>query len=282
MTPLAQRFLYGTPLLAVVVGLLAWDRASGRSIGVALLAAIFSFGAIIEFTRIFRLGPRLAAAALALVVGLLSLRAGELVGDSALPRHPARLALPLALIALVPGLLVILHFRSPPSAEALRRSALALFGALWVGLPMLALIELATATEWGVGWLLFLVLVVKGNDIGAFLTGRWRGRTPLTQISPKKTREGAIGGLAYGIAAAIALVLLDADAPLGTLGGAGLALVVGTAGQLGDLVESYLKRAAGVKDSGALIPAFGGILDLLDSILLAGPLLLLAALLVEG
>lgn len=268
MTPLAQRFAYGTPLLAAVVALLAWDRASGRSTGVTLLAALFSLVAILEYVRMFRLGGLLGGAA---VAGVALLIGAHALGGAGVPPPVA-----LALLALAPAIFILLLFLRPPSGDALRRAATALFGALWIGLPMVAILELSSEPGWGVGWLLFLVLVVKGNDIGAFLVGRTWGRTPLTAISPKKTREGALGGLAYGIAAAVALVALDGEDPLGYPGGAALALAIGVAGQVGDLVESYLKRAAGVKDSGALIPAFGGGLDLLDSILLAGPALLAA------
>lgn len=112
---------------------------------------------------------------------------------------------------------------------------------------------------------------VWGADIGAYIFGRLFGRTPLSNISPKKTVEGAIFGLlasvSVGITAAYWL-----DWPLWYLSGGLLGAIIGISSLLGDLTESLMKRDAGVKDSGALIPGHGGILDRTDSYVFTGPL----------
>lgn len=288
MSVLAQRFLYGTPILGGVVGLLFWDQRSGGVTGIAILAVLFGLGALVEFARMNRLGRRLevaAAIALLLLLGARALAIGAaraVEGGSAAAGAEDYAGLELLIMALVPGVFVLLQLRLEPSAEPLRRAGLAVLGLAYVGLPIICLLELAASTEWGLGWLLFLVLVVKGNDSGAYLVGRKFGKTPLTRVSPKKTREGAVGGLALGVVVGVAIALLDPAAPFGAVAAAGLALPLGVLGQAGDLVESYFKRSAGVKDSGALIPAFGGVLDLLDSLLLAGPALLAVARVWEG
>jgi phosphatidate cytidylyltransferase len=132
----------------------------------------------------------------------------------------------------------------------------------------------------GVAWALLLVLVVWGYDTGAYLTGRWIGRRRLVEhISPSKTIEGLAGGLvAATLAAGIgaALVGLDPWHPL-VIGPA-----VGLAAQAGDLVESMLKRAAGRKESGFLVPGHGGVLDRVDSFLFAAPVLAGYAILAAG
>jgi phosphatidate cytidylyltransferase len=132
----------------------------------------------------------------------------------------------------------------------------------------------------GLAWAATLLLVVWGYDTGAYLTGRWFGRRHLVDhISPSKTVEGLAGGLVVAtIAAGIggALIGLDPWHPL-LIGPA-----VGLAAQAGDLAESLLKRSAGRKESGFVVPGHGGVLDRIDSFLFAAPVLAGYALLVAG
>ena len=117
----------------------------------------------------------------------------------------------------------------------------------------------------GLQWVLLLA-VTFATDTSAFFVGRALGRLPLAPaISPGKTLEGAVGGLAGAVlAAVIGVELLGLELTMPeTLVLGGLA---GVAGQLGDLAESRLKRVAGVKDSGWLFPGHGGVLDRIDSI----------------
>ncbi len=117
----------------------------------------------------------------------------------------------------------------------------------------------------------FVFLVTWSCDTGAYYTGRLLGRRPLApQVSPNKTVEGAIGGMVGCLASAVLarwwflpdLSLQDA---------VGLGLLLGILAQLGDLTESMFKRSAGVKDSGRLLPAHGGILDKVDSLIFTAP-----------
>jgi phosphatidate cytidylyltransferase len=132
----------------------------------------------------------------------------------------------------------------------------------------------------GVAWALTLVLVVWGYDTGAYLTGRWLGRRRLVEhISPSKTVEGLAGGLVLAtVAAGIGAFLIGLD-PWHPLV---IGPLVGLAAQAGDLAESMLKRAAGRKESGFLVPGHGGILDRVDSFMFAAPVLAGYALLAAG
>jgi len=130
--------------------------------------------------------------------------------------------------------------------------------------------------QWG-GWPLGLKITllafacIWAADIGAYVVGRWLGRTPLSNISPKKTVEGAI----FGLLASIIVALLGAHGlgwPSWPLTGAALGGLIGVSSLLGDLTESLMKRDAGVKDSGDLIPGHGGILDRTDSYVFTAPL----------
>ncbi len=132
----------------------------------------------------------------------------------------------------------------------------------------------------GVRWLLFTFFLVWAADTGAYFAGRKFGRHKLApEVSPGKTWEGAAGGLV--------LVALLAFVAAGTLGQPPvsfmlLCLVVAAFSIVGDLSESLFKRIAGLKDSGHLIPGHGGLLDRIDSITAAAPLLLLGRVLLEG
>lgn len=132
----------------------------------------------------------------------------------------------------------------------------------------------------GAAWTLTLVLVVWGYDTGAYLTGRWLGRRRLVEhISPSKTVEGLAGGLVLAtVAAGIGAFLIGLEPWHPLIIGP----LVGLAAQAGDLAESMLKRAAGRKESGFLVPGHGGILDRVDSFMFAAPALAGYALLAAG
>lgn len=158
------------------------------------------------------------------------------------------------------------------------------FGAMYVGLlgfilqvasvgPAIPADAILAPIESQRGWILLLVLGVWSYDTGAYLVGRQIGRHKfLTHLSPSKSIEGLIGGL---VASTVVTTLLLAGLGQQPLGGLVLGPLLGLAAQAGDLAESMLKRAAGAKDSGTLIPGHGGILDRIDSFLFAGPVVAL-------
>jgi len=128
----------------------------------------------------------------------------------------------------------------------------------------------------GILAIVFLVATAKGADTGAYTLGRLAGRHKLwPKLSPHKTVEGALGGLIFGVVAAL-LVAAIARLALGvpTLNwtvAAGYGLVVGAVAQLGDLMESMIKRDCERKDASTAVPGFGGVLDVVDSLMFAGP-----------
>lgn len=131
----------------------------------------------------------------------------------------------------------------------------------------------------GLGMLMYLLLTVWSTDSGAYLVGRKIGKTKLApQISPNKTWEGSIGGTVVAIIVGI-IFLVTGLIHFGILATILMTLFLSIAGQLGDLVESSLKRYYGVKDSGRILPGHGGILDRFDSLLLVLPMAYLLGLL---
>ncbi len=124
----------------------------------------------------------------------------------------------------------------------------------------------------GIEWTLLTIFLVWATDTGAYLIGRQFGRHLLApQVSPKKTVEGSLGGLLGSILVALMFWRFVGGTSLITY--MILALIIGISAQIGDLFESALKRSAGVKDSGKLIPGHGGILDRFDSLIFALPLM---------
>jgi phosphatidate cytidylyltransferase len=235
---------------------------------VALLAVYFGgivFGAVItgavtigfyEWLRLVapQIQPRTAGIACAMLVTLMA--AGVLLS----PYFGAALA---AIFTLV------LFFLS--ARERDEGAGWVAFGIPYLGGSGLALLALRATPGHGAALIFFLLAVVWGTDVGAFLIGCLVGGPKLApSISPSKTWAGFFGGIAlavvFGFAAAALFGARCLEAALA------LSLALAIAAQLGDLFESYFKRRSGVKESGDLIPGHGGVLDRIDGLVFAGVL----------
>jgi phosphatidate cytidylyltransferase len=176
--------------------------------------------------------------------------------------------LPVVLLALIVAAGVLTLAGGPPDASVLARGAVAVMAPLYVGLPLGAIARVRL--EHGPAVVTVLAAMVVASDSAQYFAGRAFGRRKLAPfISPAKTVEGALGGLAAaaGVGALGAQWVPGLSAPSGALVGT----LVAALGIVGDLFESLLKRGAGVKDSSRLIPGHGGMLDRIDSWLFAGP-----------
>lgn len=153
----------------------------------------------------------------------------------------------------------------------------------WLYLPLLlGHLSLLRLLPFGREWIFLVLLVVMAGDTAAYFFGSSFGKRKLyPAISPNKSVEGAIGGLVGSLAGAF-VARITFFPEISALDAVFFGLVVGSAGQVGDLFESMLKRSFGVKDSGTIIPGHGGILDRLDSLLFAFPLAYYYALWVVG
>lgn len=168
------------------------------------------------------------------------------------------------------AVLTVLFFSLATRRQPLENSTVTVLGMVWVGLLSFAI--LIEKGPQPVAYILFLVLLVACNDMGAYFVGRSFGKRPLApEVSPNKTIEGFFGGLIASLVVASILTTFPAWEPIGIARGLALAGVVGVFSPLGDLIESMMKRSIGVKDMGSVLPGHGGMLDRIDSFLLAIP-----------
>jgi len=253
MSNLALRVLTAVVALPLVAALIAWREPLGFG-GLVLVVATL---ALVEYTGVTLPGAsrRLRAAVVVIGVGL----------AAAIYMHPP-LALVWALVALVAVGAAVL-FEPGEIAGAGARLGLAAFGVFYIGLLAAPLAILHRDAPEGPLWVFVALAVTFGNDTGAYFTGRALGRHKLyPTISPGKTVEGGVGGMVAGVG----MMLLGHFTVARTLSLADCLLVAipaGIVGPIGDLIESMLKRASGVKDSGRLLPGHGGMLDRIDALL---------------
>ncbi len=239
----------------------------------SLLVAAAASAALLEFYALLAVAGWTVPRAAGLVLFLALLAAAHLGAATAL------VVLAGASLVLLPAFVM---FSSPPVPALLPSSAGAVFATLYVALGGGAVIGLRAH-----GWepVVFLLAVVWAGDSAAYYVGRtWGKRRLAPVVSPKKSWEGfwgqVAGGTLFGAGAAAAFTAFGRPSPgagavPAVLAGAILGLLVSVLAVVGDLVESSFKRSVAVKDSGGLLPGHGGLLDRLDSLLYASPVLLL-------
>jgi phosphatidate cytidylyltransferase len=253
-----KRWITGlTALPALVVCVLIGGPVLSSLVGVAALACLW------EYFRLFR--PAVVVSDPIQAAGFASGAALILLADVG---RPDLMPLVLAGDVVLCGALSLREFGTDRSV--LERTARQIQGVVYIPL-LLSLVVLLRATPDGTTWIFLLCAVVFAGDTAALYAGTLWGRHKLCpSISPGKTVEGALGGLAANLLVGIAgktLFLPGVEWATCLL----FSLGAGLAGQVGDLFESELKRAAGIKDSGNLLPGHGGVLDRIDALLFAAP-----------
>jgi phosphatidate cytidylyltransferase len=257
----------------VVLTLLFW-----RFGFVLLIALALALGSVELFTALRRKG--MVAAIVPIVVGSVAIAIGSYLAGRQTPPVFSTTSVLLAALALT--VLASLIWRMPGGAEAYVRDAAA--SMLIVGyVPLLgSFAALLLAPEDGVARTVTFLLVVVMNDTGGYVAGVLFGRHPMApRISPKKSWEGFAGSVVFGTAAAVAMTVLGLHAPfwVGLILGVTLVAVA----TCGDLIESMIKRDLGIKDMSSFLPGHGGVMDRLDSLLIAAPVAwLIMYLLVPG
>lgn len=257
---LAQRVVTGILLAVVGMGIIWW--------GVLPFAVLVSLFAVIGLQEFYRMGERKGlrpSKRMGLAVTL-ALIASALLGTEQITQH----VLLFGLVVSFSVLLLRPHKRVSPFLD----SALTALGILYVGWFFSFLIHLRKMPD-GAALITLLVVATAFTDMGGYFIGRRFGRVKLyPRVSPKKTVEGALGGMLTAMVACSVVGLSLGIGWVHCLVAASLAAVVG---QMGDLFESSLKRDVGVKDSGTALQGHGGALDRFDSLAFAAPIFYLYA-----
>jgi phosphatidate cytidylyltransferase len=260
-----KRVATAAVLLPVLAASLLYGKGQPYGWPFLLFAGLAAALCAFEFFRMFSPGARDLPAGV-----LLSL--GVFLGGALLP---GALVLPAVLLCVLLAAFHALPGAADP-AEKLHAGSMLVLGSVYVG-GLLSMYPRTLFLPRGEHWVLLGIFSVSAGDTLAYFTGRAIGKRKLAPaVSPNKTVEGAVGGLAGSVACAV----LYAHGFLPAVPAWYAAVVgcaVGAFGQGGDLFESLLKRAAGVKDSGTLLPGHGGVFDRVDGILAAGPALYLLA-----
>jgi phosphatidate cytidylyltransferase len=279
---LRTRLIVGTLLAALALAMILVDERFApwfpflfATIGLLTTLATLELVALVPST--FRPHVSVALAGVWLIV----LSAwGPMVAlsgiQSPLPTGPAWWVLSAFTIAVIAAFLVeMATFQEP--GRSLPRLAMTVLTFAYLGvLPaFLAMIRTGTSADplrRGTFAIALAVFVPKVCDIGAYFTGRFFGRHKMAPVlSPKKTWEGAAGGLLTAVLLTIAINSYGAVISGGLFAEIAFGLIVGTAGMLGDLAESLIKRDCAIKDASQTVPGFGGVLDVVDAILFAAP-----------
>jgi phosphatidate cytidylyltransferase len=181
----------------------------------------------------------------------------------------------LVLLALVPASLLFTLFRPGDQSSALLRMSALVLGPMYVGVSLAAVgslrrVALGGGDHVGAGLVVLTLMIAWLSDTGGYFFGKGlKGPKLYPAVSPNKTWSGAVGGLlGSALGAVLAHFWYLPELPLGR--GLAVAVIAGAFGQAGDLCESLMKRSAGVKDSGGILPGHGGILDRLDAVMFVG------------
>ncbi|MBI2559602.1 MAG: phosphatidate cytidylyltransferase [Planctomycetes bacterium] len=280
MISLGTRIIFGTAMLGAFFGVLYLDYIFNSDIGLGLVAILAGTVGLLEFYNIAAKNGSKPFKIIGLISGVLvfvgywmsvrGLKASS--QDLLLTKHSFHLISsgPLVLLVL---LLFLLQGITRDLRDAAKNISITVFGILYVFflLSFVMLIRHLPAGN-GLQAVMTVLLISKGGDIGAYLFGSKFGRHKLSPtISPKKSIEGAAFGLFLGLLIAVGLSISLSTRILPFPWVIPFSLIVGVAAMFGDLAESILKRDANVKDASNSVPAFGGMLDIIDCMLFSLP-----------
>lgn len=268
MTVLQKRFLFGTAILAVFFGIIFLDYIFDSAIGLGCLGILVGGIGLLEFYNLaekkdfkpFKISGIISGVIVFIVFWLSACGA---CGEDISRIYPG---IPVLIVLWLFGVQALKH----DPKGTIKNVSITIFGIIYT-LFFLSFIMPIRYMPNGLGIILLVLLITKGGDIGAYLFGRKFGKHKLSSFSPNKTIEGAIFGLFCSLIIAVGLNILPGIRILPLYLIIPFGLLIGVSGMCGDLMESVMKRDVDAKDSSSAIPAFGGVLDILDSLLISIP-----------
>jgi phosphatidate cytidylyltransferase len=272
----AARVLTAAVLIPAVAALVWWGptwlvAALGGLVALLALLEFFSLGAHLNL-HAYRWWTSLCALGIFFQQWTAGAAQSWQLGRNLRLTHSPRIAewpLELVFFVFLLGCAATIFASQRPLAEAMGDIGISSAGLLFIALPLSAVVRIHALDVIGPKLLLFTLVLVWAGDTLAYFVGRSFGRVPMAaQLSPRKTWEGAAANLLGSAIVAVAFFRwLNIDAFQAVL----MACLANIAGQAGDLLKSAYKRGAGVKDSGTVLPGHGGILDRIDALILAAP-----------
>jgi len=254
-TELSRRIVSSLILIGILVITVGFDWLWGLVVTVFIIAGLYEF-----FTLLERKGI--------VIFKYFGIAIGTIIPLSILFRFELTKGWELFLVVLALLALMLMQFRRKEHEGVIVGISTTVFAILYVAWFLSFLIKIRYLPN-GVGLIFSFFLIIKSGDIGAYLVGVRFGKTPfIPRISPKKSVEGALGGLLFSILGALASRSL-LHYPYFHL--IFLGFFLGILGQLGDLSESLMKRDCQIKDSSSILPGLGGVLDFIDSLLFTAP-----------
>lgn len=252
---LSKRIISSCALLAVFFTSVFIDWLFGLLVTIFIIVGLYEF-----FTMLEKKGIN--------IYKYFGIAMGAIIPLSIVLRFELTRSWELLFIVLALIFLIVMQFRRRDNSGVIVAISTTIFGILYVSWFLSFFIKIRYLAG-GMGFVFTVILITKLGDIGAYFIGTRFGKTPLIpHISPKKSQEGAIGGLVFSVLGALAsrpflnLTFLQ----LVFLG-----IFLGILGQLGDLSESLIKRDCEIKDAGKILPGMGGALDFIDSLLFTAP-----------
>lgn len=265
MSILKTRILYGAAMLAAILCIILSDYVFDSDIGIGLLGIFAGGVSLLEFYNLtekkdfepFKISGIIAGIVVFLGFWLSAYDEGI---------NPI---FPCIFVFIVLWLFGVQALKQDPNGTV-KNISITLFGVIYTFFPLSFVMPIRHMHN-GLAIILLILLITKGGDIGAYFWGSRFGKHKLTEFSPNKTIEGTLFGLFCSLLIAVGLNVIPGIRILPFYLIVPFGLLVGASGIFGDLIESIIKRDVGVKDSANVIPVFGGMLDMLDSLLVSIP-----------
>ncbi len=252
---LLKRIISSSLLIAVILATIFIDWLCGLAVTIFIIVGLYEFFTMLEHKGIN-------------IYKYFGIGVGAVIPLSIVFRFETTKSWELLFIVLALLFLILMQFRRRKNSGVIVDISTTLFGILYVSWFFSFLIRIRYLAG-GLGLLSTVLLITKLGDIGAYLIGSRFGKAPLIpHISPKKSVEGAIGGLLFSVLGAL---ISKAFLNFSYLHLIFIGISLGILGQLGDLSESLIKRDCQVKDAGKIFPGLGGVLDAIDSLLFSAP-----------